>query len=1231
MKRFLRCATLVLAILALLVVAAPFVPWSTRILLAALERFSPLEIDYAGGSLAGALHLNRVKLATGDIVLDLEDVHTELAPSCFWRSSLCFSQFNAASFSLEIPPSPDTGGAPDAAPATKSPTLRIPVRIEADTLSVGALRVAWPDGEWRQGPMVATVAMGGRDIEVVDATVSDGYLELRDSGRAQPETPVIELPEIVLPLNLSVGNLRLQRLSYNIYGQEQALESLELEGGWRRTRLHLARASIAAPPWGSVALEGKLRFRDNWPLELDAAVRLDEPPSLDRLHGRELTLRATGDLADLAVVTQSPGAQSLRLSAQLDVLDRALPFRVALDATWPESLSLSSLVDVPPALADVVLQSPLAASAGGTLAQQTFELRAAASGLGYEDLVVELAGTQHEGRLLVEQLVLRDASGRNELVGEGSLGLGAPYRGTMALQSSGLDLPAMTGSVVGRVSGRITLDGLLDGAAWQGAITGADLIGEVNGLPARLSGFAGIASDLSFAPSDLEAEVNGARLLLKSAEGDPSARIDFSLDDLGRWLPGSRGQVELAASLAALDGDVTLSGRLSALAWGGAEVASGSISGQYRPRDNDAFELDLALEEVALEGIDLSSVRLRGEGAAPRQSLALTLAGDVEGRIELSGGPLGPDWRGTVMPTAVSIAGGAWRLDDPVAIAWSGEPAILNVAGHCWLHEQTRICPGDLLLGERGRASLEIDGDLSFLAMLFPEQLEVEGELELRVDAAWEPGLTPDLNGYVGSRNLRLTRYFAADERATVSWDSAQARLEQGDGGLHLEGWVQREGRRVIDLELLLPPDGKSRELSGSLNFEGLRLATLKPLAPQLAELQGELTGEIGLSGTPDQPLGTGAVHLSNGRVAVVGNPTALESLALTLQLHGERGSLAGTGLLGGGEVKLDGNLWLRPALKMEMRVQGEQHRLLFPPSTALVVSESLLLKAQDNLLDISGDITVLEGNLEYERLPEGSVAVSGDVVVVDYAGNIIRQEQPFDTRLQIRLKMQDRFEIVVGGLRATVGGDLQVQQSPGQPVQLFGNLNIIGGELTAYRQRLVIKRGTVAFTGRPENPELNVRAERDIRADNVTVGVELLGTLEDPDMRIYSDPAMSQSEAMSYLIRGRGLDTGAALDGTALAFSMGADLVNSSGVLSGFERLPGISQVRLGAEGSADETSATVSGYLGERLYLAYGIGLYEPITVLTARLYISARLWLEVVSRLENSVDLYYSFDIR
>ena len=156
------------------------------------------------------------------------------------------------------------------------------------------------------------------------------------------------------------------------------------------------------------------------------------------------------------------------------------------------------------------------------------------------------------------------------------------------------------------------------------------------------------------------------------------------------------------------------------------------------------------------------------------------------------------------------------------------------------------------------------------------------------------------------------------------------------------------------------------------------------------------------------------------------------------------------------------------------------------------------------------------------------------------------------------------------------------------------------------------------------------MRAERILSDDKVTVGLLLGGTLDSPVLEIYSDPAMSESESLSYLVRGRGLDSGAPDDGAALALSMGASLVNQSGVFNKLDKLPGINRVSLSAEGTEDDTTATISGYIDQRIYLSYGVGLYEPINVLTARFYLNTRLWLEVVSSLENSMDLYYSFDI-
>jgi autotransporter translocation and assembly factor TamB len=429
---------------------------------------------------------------------------------------------------------------------------------------------------------------------------------------------------------------------------------------------------------------------------------------------------------------------------------------------------------------------------------------------------------------------------------------------------------------------------------------------------------------------------------------------------------------------------------------------------------------------------------------------------------------------------------------------------------------------------------------------------------------------------------------------------------------------------------LRLPQD-RNEPLAGDIEFTGLQLAAIEPIIPGLASLQGEVTGKLQLEGTVDQTLARGQVKLAGGRLELVGNPTRLENLDVVLEMQGDWVDVRGQGLLGNGPLELAGRILVRPELRAEIAVNGGKHKILVPPYSEALVSENLNLVAADGLLDIRGEIVVHEGSLQHEELPEGSVGLSEDVVEVDYKGNVVSEARPFDTSMNLTLLIDEKFQVLGDMINATLGGDLQLLQSPGQPLQLFGNLNVLGGELRAYQQRLTIKRGTISFSGTPDNPELNVRAQREISSEQVIVGLRLQGTLEQPELDIFSDPVMAQGEAMSYLVRGRGLDTGASADGLAMALSLGSGLVNRSKLVTELNKIPGLNNVAFGSEGSAEDTAATLGGYIGERLYLSYGMGLYEPINVLTARLYLQTRLWLEVVSRLENSVDLYYSFDIK
>ena len=1217
MRVLWRFVLLLVSLLLLVVILLPFTERGSRSLLELVGRYSPMEITYAGGTLAGQLSLSRIALLREGLVLEVSDIQAELAPACLWRSALCFRQLQAGQLSVEILPV-GTTAATSPGPGIESELIKLTI---ADT------RILWQGGEWRQGPAQLALQIGGSSIEILRAQLDRPQLLLRETDAGNiPQASRLDLGRINLPLSLSVDELVLEQPGWNLYGAPHQLQRIALSGQWQQERLHIASLEGSDQQYGDIQLQGEIDFSGDWPLSVRAEARSEWLP----LELQNVELTAKGSLAALVLQVSASGVQQLDLNAQLDVLDRQLPFESSVELAWPSGQQLGEIEGVPVTLAEVVIDEPLRLVISGDLAGQQFEVQGKASGLGYHGLQLNASGAREQDRVVIHQLSLQDQAQTSELRVKGEIGIGEPLRASLQISSSGLELPDLSEYAFGRLQGGLQLGMTMTQSTWQVSLDEVDLTGYINDLPARVQGHSGLGGGLLLASSDLQAELNGARFVLQSTgqAGQP-AHIALAVEDLGRWQPGSRGSLSLEGQLSPQSRDVALTGSFEDILWRGLQVDNGMLRGQYRGDGDKPFTLEASLADLELGDVQLESLSLNVAGTPAEHSLSLQTRGEMQGDLTLVGGYRDERWTAQLAPTRLQTPHGDWRLDSPVALDWSAVSADLSVSAHCWRQPSVSVCPGELTLGSEVHGSIAVDGEMDFLAGFLPTGVEVSGDMKLRLDGSWNEADGPNVKGHYETRGVRLSRHYDEGETASFNSDKGRAEIDYNRAGLKLDWQIQHQGRDLLGVKLLLPP-ARNEALTGTVTLHRFQLAALSAFVPTLSSLQGDINGEMRLSGTVDEPMAHGQLKLSQGRVALVGNPTQLEDLELSVNVLGDSAKLTGRGVLGGGDIQLTGLLISKPDWQFDLSIEGSRHRVLYPPSTELLLSENLQVTARPGLLNVAGDITVHEGLLEPEQLPEGSVAVSRDVVEVDYTGNVIREELPFDLALDVRVQVENRFRVSSELIEATLGGNLHVRQRPKRPLQLFGNLNVVGGQVRAYRQRLQIKRGNLAFTGRPDNPSVNVRAQRNISGSNVIAGVQLVGTLDEMVLEVYSEPAMSQGEAMSYLVRGRGLDASSGEDGTALALSLASGVVNRSTLVSELNRIPGVNNVTFGADGSAEDTAAAVSGYLGNRVYLSYGVGLYEPINVLTARLYLRTRLWLEVVSSLENSIDLYYSFDI-
>jgi translocation and assembly module TamB len=164
-----------------------------------------------------------------------------------------------------------------------------------------------------------------------------------------------------------------------------------------------------------------------------------------------------------------------------------------------------------------------------------------------------------------------------------------------------------------------------------------------------------------------------------------------------------------------------------------------------------------------------------------------------------------------------------------------------------------------------------------------------------------------------------------------------------------------------------------------------------------------------------------------------------------------------------------------------------------------------------------------------------------------------------------------------------------------------------------------MLSRGRALFAASPlDDPRLDITAIREV--DQVTAGLRITGTGRDPQVEVFSDPPLGQTDALAYLVTGGPLsDIGNAAGDAGERMQNAAQSLGTAagGLLA--ERLGkrlGIDEIGIVESEEVDGAAFTVGEYLSPRLYLGYGVGLFEPGQIVTLRYALSDDIQIEAVS---------------
>ncbi|MGB5541620.1 MAG: translocation/assembly module TamB domain-containing protein, partial [Gammaproteobacteria bacterium] len=530
---------------------------------------------------------------------------------------------------------------------------------------------------------------------------------------------------------------------------------------------------------------------------------------------------------------------------------------------------------------------------------------------------------------------------------------------------------------------------------------------------------------------------------------------------------------------------------------------------------------------------------------------------------------------------------------------------------------------------------------LAYFSGLLPERVKLQGELSGRGEFGRLAGQSATVAMQLDSTPIQLDlpqdeagqeqQFSFAPARAAFSLARNKAALSvdlplaEGPGGVHASA------------ELAIPAAGDWLQgtLLGELSLDWPDIGLLSRWTPEVRDLRGRIDGRMQIEGTPAAPRLEGRLALSEGAATLV--TPGLELADVGIELAGQPAGdirITASARSGGGSLQIDG--FANPVERTAtLALRGEKFQVMNTPEASVTTTPDLQLAVDSEQASITGRIDIPSAQLRPRSPPPSAVSVSPDQVIVEEGGQDATQER-YPVTARVRIVLGDAVDIDGLGLSGKLHGDVQVIQLPVQPATASGELSISDGHYEAYGQNLAIRTGRLLFSGGAvTEPGLDVEAVRK-PAPDVLVGVRARGQLRAPKFTVFSEPAMPQSQQLSWLVLGRPLDGGTS-DSQRSAMQTAALMLGLSGGESIGKSLGeelGFDEVTLGSNPGEGVTQASllVGKYLTPELFVSYGIGLFEPVSTLSLR-YALSRRWKLVgtASALESSADLIYEIERR
>lgn len=821
-----------------------------------------------------------------------------------------------------------------------------------------------------------------------------------------------------------------------------------------------------------------------------------------------------------------------------------------------------------------------------------------------------------------------------------------------ALNLSGLNIKEVLPQTPLTVDGSFVIWGERQNGRWKAKLQDLTVLGELRGQSLALTGAVeshgnGIveAPELYFAVGNNTFEFSGKADFAKDIpELDFKTKIDAP--DFGLVDPNLLGSVKGTLAVTGTTRLPVINADLTArnIDYFGTTLKRGHLTGRMRSRDVVSGRLTLQLTDFKTQGVDIRKATIELRGNELRHNLTVHTEGtpiSVDAKISGIYERMLGNWAGALAELKVKTAYGPVTLEKPMRLAYVPDLNRANVSKACLAHTHARLClENDLKIDLTNRSDLRIliglpKFDLAFIKQYFPGRFVADGIIKANADVTLPAGLSELPRGRVTVRAQDISTKYRMDlSDLKVGFNSVQLSFANAKDSIEGNWKIDIKDNGDIEGSLRMSDLFNTRTVAGTLKFVAVDATLVNSFLSPGESAEGQWFGNLRFAGTLEEPLIYGRTGLFNAKLDSTKLPFEMLPSDIKLTFNGNSSTLEGHLKTPQGEVALNGSADWRTIGegKAIVTTKGSNLRVTLPPDIEFDLTTDVTCEASSDLIKLDGAISIPWAKVSVSKLPASAVDVSDDVVRLDRPRAKKKAAgKPIPIESNLRIHIGDDVRVEAMGLKARLTGNLNVIQDNGT-LGLTGQISVPSGSFKAYGQDLLVRRGEFHFVGAVANPLLDLEAIRnpDRTADDVIAGIRVTGSVDSPQVAVFTDPAKSETEALSYLIRGEGLDPSGDSDNTMITSALiNLGLSQGSHVFESLGDAVGISGLGFETEGVGDSSQLVVSGYVLPGLKVKYGVGIFDSLATLTLRYRVIPRLYVEAVSGVDQALDLLYSFE--